>query len=216
MLNPNRTLRVYLLSQPAVTDLVGVNIAYPGLPKGLDCAAGDKALVLTRSGGTTGVETPLSEIRFQMRAWARTAPEANAIYAALFDVLHGVSRIDLGNDGFIVCAYEEMPPQDLTDPDSGWETVLGYFRVMVRQYVADIGPGAPIPIVTYGAGFTLHLPLEDVDGIRMSFTFPGLPDDMGRVILAVNGLVECREDDYTRVGDVLTFTSAPDDLCVYF
>lgn len=132
MLNPNKVLRDYLLTVDALTALVGTNIAYPDLPAKTDVAGGAKALVFSARGGLSGVETPLLKPSYQFRAWALRPAEAREVYAALFDALHGKSNLGAGA-ARILAAFEEVSAQDVTDEESGWATVLGFFRIVLPQ-----------------------------------------------------------------------------------
>ncbi len=133
MIDTNATFRSWLTTSAAIVALVGDNINCPDLPAGANPAAGEKWISFFSRGGTADLYVPFLTSALQLKAWARTAVEAREIYRAVFDLVHGASAVDLGVDGFIVCAWEQVQGQDLSDPDTGWATVLAFFDVTIRN-----------------------------------------------------------------------------------
>jgi hypothetical protein len=54
------------------------------------------------------------------------------VHRAVWDLVHGAENVNRGADGYIVCAQEEVQGQDVTDPDTGWPTVVAFFAVTMR------------------------------------------------------------------------------------
>lgn len=134
MINPNKALREYLLTVAPLVALVGDNVAYPDLPADTDIAGASgtavRAVVFSARGGLSDVETPLLRPSYQFRCWALRPAEAREVYAALFDGLHGKTNL-AGASGKILSAFEETAPQDVTDPETGWATVLAFYRLLL-------------------------------------------------------------------------------------
>jgi hypothetical protein len=133
MINPNKLLRNWLLDTSAITALVGNdNVCYPDLPEKFDASKGDKAIVFGARGGTADVNLPLISPSYQIRCWALRATEARDIYAALFDTLHAKNMVSRGADGLVLSSYEEVQGQDVTDEVTGWATVIGFYKLVMR------------------------------------------------------------------------------------
>ncbi len=134
MINPNKVLREYLLADTALAALVGTNVAYPDLPADTDIAGkmgtAVRAVVFGARGGRSDIETPLLRPSYQVRCWALRPAEAREVYAAVFDALHGKNNL-AGTSGKILSAFEEVSPQDVTDDDTGWATVIGFYRLLL-------------------------------------------------------------------------------------
>lgn len=139
MVDVNLLLRNYLLSQTSVTNLLGTNrngsiYASTAIPEGIDAALGP-FIQLFRSGGKSHPEIiSLIYPRVQIRAWADVGKNKLAadVWAAIYDVLHGATRIVLA-DGVIMGAELDSGPQEMPpDEDNKWASVNGFFIVMAR------------------------------------------------------------------------------------
>lgn len=84
------------------------------------------------------------------------------------------------------------------------------FKIVHYTSEADEAPSA-VPALP---GARRHDPVETPDGIRMSFTFLGIPTQSELYLLIVDGLVEY--DGFTQSGDVLTLGSAPAQVYAYY
>lgn len=132
MIDPIKAFRGWLLQSTPLTNLVGDFVCCPDLPEKFDAMAGMKALVILVRGGSSQIEVPIIEPSIQIKAWALKGPDARAIYAAAYDQVHGKCMVNLGADGFVLSCYEEQQGQDITDPDTGWATVVASFRLTMR------------------------------------------------------------------------------------
>lgn len=192
----------YLLEQTLAVTALATDICFPGLPEGFDPKAGDRAVVFSVRGGTPDPFAPILRPSMQVRTWARTAPEARELYRAVFEALHAKSNLDLGAAGYLMSSWCESEGQDLTDEGTAWETVLSFFKLNLRSST-NISPGPfPVPLGRR------HYPLEATDGVRVSFTFPGLPANLEDAVLVLNGLINTQYS--SRVGDVLTLDAPPE------
>jgi hypothetical protein len=98
------------------------------------------AIVLGVVGGRSDQYLPDREIQIQAKCYGGTKQHGpcNAVYAALFDLLHGsLGPSEAGPKttahGVLVGAYETIPGQSLEDPDTRWPFVLAQFSVTVRS-----------------------------------------------------------------------------------
>lgn len=99
---------------------------------------------------------------------------------------------------------------------NGFEaTPLQYSRMQRFKVIHYSDDSASAPAAVPGInGASRHEPVEAIDGVRTSFTFLGIPSVSTKYLVAVNGLVTCQ--GVTQAGDVLTFETAPWDLCVFY
>ena len=138
MVDANLLVREYLLGQTPVTALLGTNAnssIYCGydLPEHFDPTLGP-VIQIFRVGGTSHTEiTVMVDARVNIRVWAAVEKGllASKVYGAINDVLHGVCNFALA-DGTIVRALEVTAPQEMTDPETGWVAVYGFYAVMAR------------------------------------------------------------------------------------
>jgi len=118
----------------ALTTLVGASNIYAGvLPEGFSCDDGRKAITVRNRGGTRHGEIPvLFEPSLVIQSFALEEPDAEAIYSAAEDWMHGKNNIDLGALGFIFISQKEVGGQDIVDRVTKWASVVGYFRIVAR------------------------------------------------------------------------------------
>lgn len=113
------------------------------------------AIVLTVKGGSANSEIPLQTISIQVMCWAGVNEfvAAHAVYTAVVEALHGLQKLDFGDDGRLLSCVEESVGQDMVDKDAGWAQVVNSFTLMltggvnltsditanetVKQYVDD-------------------------------------------------------------------------------
>jgi hypothetical protein len=148
MTDANLLLRTWLLTasingvaNPVLAVLTSPNIYAGHLPPGVDTSI-DPAIVVRGGGGTASAtgggsahpEIPIIRPRMQITAWC--GPNqfllARQIYGAIFDWLHGKTQLDLGSVGFVLSCLEETEGQDVTDPHTGFATVVSFWNLLLR------------------------------------------------------------------------------------
>lgn len=129
MVDVNILLRSWLLQNPTLFGMMqGVYIS--DLPEKFDPANGP-GIVIAHRGGNTHSEIPtLLNPRIQIAVWANKweYKKARDVYGLVHDTIVG-QTVDLGAPGKIISVVEAMHGQDLTDPDTGWCTVVGMFLI---------------------------------------------------------------------------------------
>ena len=131
-------IRDFLLLQSSVVDLLGTNInasiyASYDLPEHFDPKKGPCIQIFWTGGRSHPEILPLVNARLQVRVWAddEQSDVAMQVYAALQDVLHGTTNVQL-DDGYLMSALEVTGPEEMTDPNTGWVAVNSYYAVMAR------------------------------------------------------------------------------------
>jgi hypothetical protein len=133
MLDPVTSVLAWLKADAGITTLVGANVFAPVLPEGFSCETGPEAIVIRRRGGTRhGEIPPLLEPSIAVEAWSLDSVRARLIFGTCSDLIHGATSVDLGANGFVILAQEEVAGQDTVDPVTHWPMTFGYFRVMLR------------------------------------------------------------------------------------
>ncbi len=145
MIDPNLALVTWLAQSAALTALVKNqqiggklpdSLIFCGmLPEGYKPEVNGCAITFACSGGNVPSEVPIISPRVQIECWAPQLrnQEARAVYGAVCDLIANKNNIDLGANGYILSSIVEVFGQDLTDPDTQWASVLGYFRLMLRN-----------------------------------------------------------------------------------
>jgi hypothetical protein len=92
-------------------------------------------IVIDCRGGSAHIEAPIISPSMQVRVWAgvRQFLEARTRYLEVFDLIHGQTFVDFDVDGHVILCYEEVQGQDITDPDTGYATVLSFFQMKCRS-----------------------------------------------------------------------------------
>jgi hypothetical protein len=134
MVDPNLLVRQYLLQNSALLAMLGSYQVVGHLPEKFDPANGPIVVVNTE-GGESHPEIPIQTQRVKVRVWAGVNGFAVAreVYGVVHDWLHGQNDLDFGDLGTILASIETVTGQDITDPDTGWATVLAYYDVTVRD-----------------------------------------------------------------------------------
>ncbi len=139
MIDPNLAILAWLQTSTDLAALVGTNIFSPVLPEGFSAMASEapdaaqRAVVIRKRGGRSNPEIPeVLDPSFAIECWAMEAPDATAIYGVIRDLMHGANSIDLGAAGFVILSQEEVPGQDVTDPETHWAMVVAYYHVRLR------------------------------------------------------------------------------------
>lgn len=141
MIDTNVALRQWLLTFTSITSLLGTNAnnsIYGGdLPEHFDPALGAGIQIFTAGGSSDSEIVVLVRERKQIRVWAGTEQYdvARAIYGAIHDAIHGQSMVVLGApaNGTIVTCNEVSSGQDITDPDTGWATVVAFYEIRAHS-----------------------------------------------------------------------------------
>lgn len=141
MMDTNILLRKWILANASVTVLLGVppnaggGVYVGDLVKGFDPVNIGPGITITNVGGVTDPEMPIFDDRKQVRIWAGVEQGmlARQVYSAVRSLIHGKTNIAIPNTGYIMRCLEAVAGQDVTDPDTGWATVLGFFQLMARE-----------------------------------------------------------------------------------
>ena len=154
MIDPNLAILTWLKSSPELVALVGTNFYSPVLPEGFSANdapqpnSATRAVVVRKLGGTSQPEIPtVIDPRFAIEFWALEAPDATQMYGVARDLMHGATSIDLGDAGFVITSQEEVPGQDVTDPETHWAMVFAYYHVKLRSSVAPSSPVTPVQFI---------------------------------------------------------------------
>lgn len=95
------------------------------------------AILLQCEGGNTHPEVNgLDTLRFQVRVWGkvRDFEGVRLIYQAIKDWAHGKQKMSFAEvDGSILSCLEVVPGQDVTDPETGWATVVSFYELTIRN-----------------------------------------------------------------------------------
>ena len=143
----NSIIRAYLITQTALTTLIGgatPRIYCPRLPENATLPA---VSYFTRGGSSDLYVKPILSPSVQFNCWAldydgapsHASVRAREIYRALYDALQGIQmiKVTLGLiDYYIMSAREEVQGQDLVDVDvPNYFSVLSFFEIMIRADV---------------------------------------------------------------------------------
>lgn len=149
MVDSGKAIREILLLNASVTSLLQTdqnsNFAiYVGndLPEHFDPKNGPAILISRRGGHADPEIAPLSNSRVQIKVAADVEKYLPAfqVYQALFNVLQGISQTGLdGGTVLINSIIETTAAQELSDPDTGWCYVIGFWNVLATDVVA-VGP----------------------------------------------------------------------------
>lgn len=134
MVDTNVLVRQYLLQNSTLLALLGPYQVMGHLPEKFNPLSGPIVVVNTE-GGNAHPEIPIQTQRVKIRVWAGVDGYqiARQVYGVVHDWLHGQNDLDFGDFGTILASIETVTGQDITDPDSGWATVLAYYDVTVRD-----------------------------------------------------------------------------------
>jgi|SRR5579864_218913 len=133
MVDPVTAVLGWLKADSGIATLVGTNVFAPALPEGFSLESGVNAIVVRRRGGPRHPEIPaLVRPSIAVECWSLDSVVARQIYGLVSDKIHGSTSIDLGANGFIILAQEEVGGQDIFDPVTHWPMTFGYFRLIIR------------------------------------------------------------------------------------
>lgn len=157
------------------------------------------AVTISIKGGTTNSEIPLQTVSIQVTGWTGVNEfvQAQAVYEAIFQALHGQQNLDFGDDGKLLSCIEETVASSMVDPDAGWVMRVGSFTLMVtggvsltavitanetvKQYVDDSIATALASVAT------LPIAESDVTGLTVDL------DTLAAAIAAETGRAESVE-----------------------
>jgi hypothetical protein len=148
MIDANLFLRTWLLTavvngqQNPIPGVLGSQQIFAGqVPPGVDTSVAPAIIVRAgggtasaSSGGSAHPEIPIIQPRMQITAWCgpNQFQLARQIYGAAFDWIHGKTAIDLGAIGYALSCLELTEGQDVTDPHTGFATVVSFWSLMLR------------------------------------------------------------------------------------
>ena len=129
MIDVQSALRTHLIAPSALRTLLGGNYVYwPELPS---TRAGNlKSVVFRVGGGLTSPYLPFQQARVNFRCYGESHFEATRVYRALYDRLHGIQNVIVGDVGFHG-AEEDTPGEPLEDPSTGWPFVFTVYTIRV-------------------------------------------------------------------------------------
>lgn len=139
MVDTHDLVRTWLLSINAITTLIGSDNINGGiycgdLPENFNPANG-MAIQISAAGGSQHPEIKvLNDDKKMIRIWAQANDYLNAhkLYALVSDTMHGATNLDFSAKGYMMRCQEIIAGQDVTDPDTGWATVVSFYNVMAR------------------------------------------------------------------------------------
>jgi len=139
MVDTNALVRAWLLSINAITTLLGTDNVNGGiycgdLPESFT-PANSPAIQILSSGGSQHPEiTVINDDKKMIRVWANVNDylTAHKLDALISSTMHGATNLDFSALGYVMRCQEIIAAQDVTDPDTGWATVVSFYNVMAR------------------------------------------------------------------------------------
>lgn len=129
MIDANKAIRDFLITQTSLTALVSTRIYNPSLKKGYTLPA----IAYSIRGGNSDPYIPgILAPSFEFRCYDDDPIDAREVYRALYDALQGIQDTTIGSYR-ILSAIEEGHGQDLRDPEvPNLYYVLSFFEIQVR------------------------------------------------------------------------------------
>jgi hypothetical protein len=135
MIDPVQIVRQWLLGSSKVTAACGQNVFGEALPEHYDPTS-NPAVVISVKGGAGHIEiAPLMEVEIQIKCWAgvnQFVLARSTAYAAVYDSIHSKSMVSVSGNT-VLTSYEFGTAISVVDPDAGWATVVGSFKMLLRQ-----------------------------------------------------------------------------------
>lgn len=128
-------VKTYLLQDAALISMLGpFKVKAGDLPAKFNPENG-ACVTVCAEGGQSHPENPTVKDRIKIRIWAGVDQYslAHKIYEQVWLWLHGKNGINLPPDGFIIVSQESARGSDLTDPDTGWATVVTFYEITSRD-----------------------------------------------------------------------------------
>jgi hypothetical protein len=105
------------------------------LPEEFDPTLGPAVVVASRGGISNPDLSQIIRRRMQVDVWG--APDqyklVGAAYAALYDWAHSKDNVTINNVGTLMVFNELVPPQDLSDQDTGWVHLVAFYELVARS-----------------------------------------------------------------------------------
>jgi hypothetical protein len=105
------------------------------LPEEFDPVLGPAVVVASRGGISNPDLSQIIRRRMQVDVWG--APDqykvVGATYAALYDWAHSKDNVTINNVGTLMAFNELVPPQDLSDQDTGWVHLVAFYELIARS-----------------------------------------------------------------------------------
>jgi hypothetical protein len=144
MLESSAMVRAWLLATPSIAGLLQPQGVFcgGGFPEGFnpETSATDPTIgpgILITNVGTPAhpelLTVDSSRKQIKVAAGVNQALKAAQIYAAVHALMHGATNVPIAGKGFVMSSLEASGGQDVTDPDTGWATVLGFFQITARE-----------------------------------------------------------------------------------
>ncbi len=133
MVDVNALLRAWLLTSGNIQGAVQ-GVFAGDLPEGFDPKSGPGIQIVSR-GGKSNPEIPDIAVKnMQVRVWADVEKYqlANQVYGSVSDLIQGQSNITVPGVGYVISCVETISSQDVTDPDTGWATVIAFYQIAAR------------------------------------------------------------------------------------
>lgn len=132
-------LRNWLLTIPSITAMTGdVNVnegIYCGdLPDSFTPTNGLGIQILASGGSAHPEILTVDDDKKLIRVWAGKNEylKAHQLYTLIRSALHAATNLDFGASGYVMRCLEIIAAQDVTDPDTGWATVVSFYNLMAR------------------------------------------------------------------------------------
>jgi hypothetical protein len=130
MIDVHLKILAYLESVSAVTDLATGGIyAARDVPPETYLLSDGSALVFRVRGGDEDYGGAILTPSVQFKCYGATEADADSLYRAVNDALHGVGLFN----GDILQGEREAQGQPLEEPDTRWPYVLAYYTLMIRS-----------------------------------------------------------------------------------
>jgi hypothetical protein len=143
LVDSGKTIRGILLASATVTSLLQVDVnSNPAIYVGNDFPEhfnpkNGPAILISRRGGLSNPEiTVLGDSRVQIKVATDVEKYLLSfqVYQSLFKVLHGLTQTSFdGGATMIHRVIEVTAPQEMTDPDTGWCYVFGFWNVLASD-----------------------------------------------------------------------------------
>lgn len=137
MIDAAKTLNDYLLTQTALTALIGTRLwAEMDTPPEKQYKPHDGAGIVFKSAGGPGLEAGdrVIAVRWQFKIYGKDIYAIRSAYLALVDALH-----DVRGRGGILGSSLETPGVPLEEPDTHWLFMLTFFMTRMKSRL-------PIPV----------------------------------------------------------------------
>lgn len=112
---------------------IGERVYRRRLPKTFNPEDGAGVVIWVEGGVSHKEISALQNVRLKVRVWAKSAEDAMTKYRDIYTWAHGKNNLGFGDAGFLLSSVEADYPQNVTDIESGWETVLATYALILRD-----------------------------------------------------------------------------------